>query len=237
MKTTYTDEQLQAAIDAAFPMGARTDGCLLDSDPEDTEWESEAPNRLSIAKAFLEKLEADPFAELKKAHAEGRVIQFKGAGERWIDLVMGANDPLFAAHPTDSYRIKPEPDTFDAHGKTWTKHTPGVRGICDKTVKVDIIYDDQSTDEAWRAKIVDWTCKQIIGWRYADAPQTNPVPAQDTWTPAVGDVVRLKSGGPKMTVRQYDKEDPADVWCHWFSDAKSCAESFPTACLTKEDAQ
>jgi hypothetical protein len=47
MKTTYTDEQLQAAIDAAFPAGAREDECRLDINPEDSEWESEAPNRLS----------------------------------------------------------------------------------------------------------------------------------------------------------------------------------------------
>lgn len=45
----------------------------------------------------------DPYAELKKAHADGRVIQLYDSG-RWHDLP----DPTWG-EPVDQYRIKPEP--------------------------------------------------------------------------------------------------------------------------------
>lgn len=33
-----------------------------------------------------------------------------------------------------------------------------------------------------------------------------------------GDVVMLKSGGPKMTIRHVRPDD--DVWCYWFDGAE-----------------
>ena len=61
MNTNYTDEQLQAAIDAAFPAGKRAEGFNLDTYPRRTPyWAEEAPNRLAIARAFLAALPAQP---------------------------------------------------------------------------------------------------------------------------------------------------------------------------------
>ena len=34
----------------------------------------------------------------------------------------------------------------------------------------------------------------------------------------VGDLVRLKSGGPLMTVASTDEADTHGVWCQWFRD-------------------
>ena len=34
----------------------------------------------------------------------------------------------------------------------------------------------------------------------------------------VGDRVRLKSGGPLMTVASIDETDTHGVWCQWFQD-------------------
>lgn len=53
-----------------------------------------------------------------------------------------------------------------------------------------------------------------------------------------GDVVRLKSGGPQMTVSyiKEDKDTPeySDVTCCWFDDAKQVhAEIFDAITLTK----
>jgi uncharacterized protein YodC (DUF2158 family) len=124
----------------------------------------------------------DPYAELKKAHAEGKVIQYTDEshyGGKWQDCY----DPFWVKadkHRVNArYRIKPEP---------------------------------------------------LV---------TNPISLPE-WTPQVGDVVRLKSGGPLMTTRGIDKDDPSDSWCHWFDGNRSCLELFPTACLepaTKEDAR
>jgi uncharacterized protein YodC (DUF2158 family) len=55
-------------------------------------------------------------------------------------------------------------------------------------------------------------------------------PAQP-WTPAVGDVVRLKSGGPMMTVM--DAEEDGEFWCLWFDPCGNKeGMDFPAACLT-----
>lgn len=50
----------------------------------------------------------DPFAELKAAHAEGKVIQVFSSLEEWGDITWGK--PFFDS-PLDQYRIKPEPES------------------------------------------------------------------------------------------------------------------------------
>lgn len=37
----------------------------------------------------------------------------------------------------------------------------------------------------------------------------------------VGDVVQLKSGGPKMTISRPDESNPRSFWCVWFDDEQS----------------
>lgn len=49
-----------------------------------------------------------------------------------------------------------------------------------------------------------------------------------------GDVVELKSGGPKMTVKQTGKAATTCrfmVWCDWFDGQKKMSESFPPESL------
>jgi uncharacterized protein YodC (DUF2158 family) len=46
-----------------------------------------------------------------------------------------------------------------------------------------------------------------------------------------GDVVRLKSGGPKMTVSKVD--DDGSLRCKWFDGSTLCEETFPAAELVK----
>jgi uncharacterized protein YodC (DUF2158 family) len=51
-----------------------------------------------------------------------------------------------------------------------------------------------------------------------------------------GDVVRLKSGGPLMTVSHIDPPDeygPAQARCSWFDDKKECSGIFPMHALNK----
>jgi uncharacterized protein YodC (DUF2158 family) len=44
-----------------------------------------------------------------------------------------------------------------------------------------------------------------------------------------GDVVQLKSGGPRMTVTGYS--ELGNVICRWFSSGKSTEETFPDDAL------
>lgn len=66
---------------------------------------------------------------------------------------------------------------------------------------------------------------------YDEAPAAQPEPAAQPWTPAVGDTVRLKSGGPVMTVRCFTPENA--VVCDWFNpEEERNSSAFPSACLT-----
>ncbi len=48
-----------------------------------------------------------------------------------------------------------------------------------------------------------------------------------------GDVVQLKSGGPKMTVKAID--DDGDVYCQWFSGSKLQNGYFKPHSLIREE--
>jgi hypothetical protein len=90
------------------------------------EFEEETSTHFADIRLPVPAEKPDPYAELKKAHAEGKVIQFKPHGCPWED----SEEPDFSA-PIACYRIKPEPETFESHGKTWTRHTPGDPMPCD----------------------------------------------------------------------------------------------------------
>lgn len=218
---THDDTTLQAAIDAAFQTNGSEHCCnLVTSKSRTMYWLDEAPARLNVAKAFLAALpaEADPYAELKAAHAEEKVIQSFNCerGDIWQDC------PSPAFEGGTDYRIKPEPVTFEARGKEWTRHTPGDPTPCDGEAVLDIIYRDQSVNTSWEAENIDWNFGDMIGWRYAEQPQL--------WQPAIGDVVRLKSGGPDMTVKDITPEGL--VSCIWFDpNGQYDQTTVPAACL------
>jgi uncharacterized protein YodC (DUF2158 family) len=240
------DDILQAAIDAAcsslaheFYMNSAT------LSPDNSFWPKESNGRLALARGLLARLpspaasqgsqpaEADPYAELKKAHAEGKVIQYNcasvGYEPEWEDLP----DPEFGDGP-QSYRIKPEPATFEAHGKTWTRHTPGDPMPCDGEAVIQYLMRDNawSTEPAGKLR---W-CKKdnigdIIGWRYADKPTPEPTQPAPAWQPAVGNVVRLKSGGPVMTITDVD-DLHKNIITAWFDGCDAVTMGWPAACLT-----
>lgn len=47
-----------------------------------------------------------------------------------------------------------------------------------------------------------------------------------------GDVVRLKSGGPAMTIKYIDGKE---AYCQWFLDGKALQEGFPLASLKQDE--
>ena len=49
----------------------------------------------------------------------------------------------------------------------------------------------------------------------------------------IGEVVRLKSGGPDMTVRSTPSEHNSTYGCQWFAGKKLESGSFPEASLEK----
>ena len=52
----------------------------------------------------------------------------------------------------------------------------------------------------------------------------------------IGDTVRLKSGGPLMTVTNVGNEEGKDlVWCSWFEKGKESKGYYPTAAVEADD--
>jgi uncharacterized protein YodC (DUF2158 family) len=51
-----------------------------------------------------------------------------------------------------------------------------------------------------------------------------------------GDMVQLKSGGPKMTVERVEPwNDTMTAWCQWFDGPKPMANRFPLTSLKLVD--
>lgn len=131
-----------------------------------------------------------------------------------------------------------KPETFEAHGKTWTRHAPGDPPPCDGDALIEWIFDSEYSGEVtfipnqFRKAHALKSWSGIIGWRYADkVPEVihegGEVLQVALWTPQVGDVVTLKSGGPKMTVL-----DPHPIcYCSWFSDGEFYSNNFPASTL------
>ena len=71
-------------------------------------------------------------------------------------------------------------ETFEAHGHTWTKHTPGDPMPCDGNTPVEVFLRlALSSSEYLRATLpaklwnwgrIDYEGDEIIGWRYAGMP-------------------------------------------------------------------
>lgn len=64
------------------------------------------------------------------------------------------------------------------------------------------------------------------------AEEAEPEPAT-TWQPAVGDVVTLKSGGPKMTIvcEAGSPNNKNCFWCNWFNGTELVRGIFPASTL------
>ena len=254
MKHEYTDPQLQAAIDGAFPKGRTEDIRLLTLSPASLYWKEEAPNRLNLIKAALASL-PEPMDEesmllnlLAVIHRDGGHYQAKhgtrkaveDACKEWQRLILiaektGLTEPkqsLSQLRPIAEAGEVPEgcvrhytykqdgewttatkhramqdthyidtrlpesaenatPETFEAHGKTWTKHKPGDAMPCDGSSAVMALLGDgtfctqQAEDWNWNNR--DSTF-DIVGWRYADKPTPEPLVTKPISLPLAEDM-------------------------------------------------
>ena len=244
MKTTYTNEQLQEAIDVAFRESSGDDGfwlgiarAFLDNLPEQTE------------QGVLSLSQLRPLSEAGEV-PEGcvRVTAFY-VDKEWIVDSKGVHpgDTHFADIRLPVPAEKPEPEIFESHGKTWTRHTLGDPMPCDGGRMIYVLTSNAGESPGpYKAFTYAWTVDEsrwwgeTIGWRYADEPLvTSP-----EWTPQAGDVVRLKSGGPLMTVDfiEFDAENNETlVNCLWVKpNGDPAGLKIPTHMLqpsTKENAR
>ena len=106
--TSYTDAQLQNAIDAAFPLAGASYLANLDTSPEASHWPVEAPNRLAIGKAFLAALSkpAEASAEPEQAWANADNAKAFKEFQAEIEAVWEAKDSPWTPKPGDVVRLK-----------------------------------------------------------------------------------------------------------------------------------
>lgn len=143
----YTDNELQAAIDAALiEIKKEVSGSAFAACPKNypVAWSKESPARLALAKAFLARF---------IAAARGESVGINGL--------------------TEAEEANTAPSTFEAHGKVWTRHIPGDPIPCDREAIIEIIdtqgniaQSDGVRYRPRRARSNVW--KHTKGWRYAD---------------------------------------------------------------------
>ena len=174
-----------------------------------------------------------PIAEARPV-PEGcvRVYHKKYQSALYFNTIQDSQDTHFADIRLPESAEKPKPETFEAHGKTWTK--PSVQKPKDDTLIEWLLDSELEGRREYKADFVSTAERLghwggIAGWRYADEPTPEPL-EPEPWTPKVGDVVTLKSGGPNMTVNY---QESASVWdVVWIStDGILQCASLATACL------
>ena len=235
MKTNHTNEQLQAAIDEAFPKGRTEDIRLLDLSPASPYWDEEAPNRLVIIKSALATL-PEPMDEesmllnlLAVIHRDGGHYQAEhgtrkavaDACKEWQRLISIAEKTVLTEPKQSLSQLRPITEAG---------------AVPEGCVRYYIYKKDGEWTTATKHRAMQDT-------HFADirlpvpAEKPNPKPVEPlvtkpilstSWYLRVGDVVTLKSGGPKMTVRQ---DMGNELLCAYDSLGEIKTVSIPTNCL------
>jgi len=83
-------------------------------------------------------------------------------------------------------QAEPTTKTFTAHGKTWTKHTPGDAMPCDGEAMIEIILPDGGITDVTGSKLFARSARinmwdSVGGWRYADQPKTEQATMPDPY--------------------------------------------------------
>lgn len=199
--TSYTDDQLQTAIDAAFPLAGASYLANLDTSPEASHWPEEAPNRLAIGKAFLAAL-------LKPAEASAEPEQ------AWANPDNAKAFKEFQTEIEAVWEAKPAADEpAQAEAVSMPTQTPAqccphcgmpeVEAMTPRTV-----YRCGSSDYDRRPGTLKLSEECLRS-------KAQPTQSQQAWTPRPGDVVRLKSGGLPMTVESVT--DFGIAFCSWMT--------------------
>ena len=143
--------------------------------------------------------------EIRQKEDETR---FEESGSKWGPTLMaGYSVP---AGSVSLFRARrplpaPTPDTFEAHGYTWTRHTPGDPRPCDIKSEVYVLWRNQTihgphTPDHWYwTNLVSNGQALIIGWRYADAEKPDEIP----WIEWHGGPCPLKDEEVEEWERQY----------------------------------
>lgn len=173
---TPTLSQL-AGIVAKAAFDARTAIGPISHDPRSSLWDKVDRVNEAIAKAVLDavgyEFPVDPEREAFDAWVTANPSRSSNG-----DLFEAWNAGRAARDKETTLDKQPAPETFEAHGLTWFKHTPGDPMPCDGDAKINWLLSREKGGEEYThwdklAKDIPWGgALGVVGWRYAtaDAP-------------------------------------------------------------------
>jgi len=174
--TTQTREEQKAVLDAAWN-GVECEYRTRMLDGGDGPW-CAAPKLRDITWAIelgidvRIKPKADPYAELKSAHAAGMVIEFRcePSSKPWV-----LTHPKWDC-PVDHYRIRPEPElvpleAYDIPPVCWLR-IPDVDGdILVTAVYKDCVFAGHGRSQPY-SEMMNWECSpDRINWKPCSKPK------------------------------------------------------------------
>ena len=137
-----------------------------------TNYAIDAKAREAFAKAVLDavgyKLPVDPEREAFDAWRSKNTVD---SDDAFFQVWKAGRDELREKSGTAVHE-KPAPETFEAHGYTWFKHTPGDPCPVTKDAMVVVFNDNKDEVEpcSGGCNHLDWSANvgtKIIGWRHA----------------------------------------------------------------------
>jgi hypothetical protein len=211
MKHHYNDQELQAAIDCVLEKVDTNSGSLVSRFHYPNTFKSEAPARLALLKSVLDRL-PEPTPPVVDGKTPGQVAyekRFPVAARRraWRDLTEVERDEW--RHTASA--------VLAAFGRAEKEyHMPKIPNPLDVQSDILLPTPEQSANANTNAH-AEFQAELEAVWN------------AKTWTPKVGDVVTLRSGGPKMTIGAIHK-DEANVF--GFKDESLVHAFVPAATLT-----
>lgn len=214
----------QEAIDAAFAACSITP---LTTVGATLFFERQSAARLAIAQAYdAARPQAAEIARLKAEleNVTRRLQAAKGQGEAMSKNIPGDKCPLCGADEiaSDTPRTTYACGSSDYDGRPDTFH-PGDK--CEPQPQAVAVNEQAQLEPAAQP----WTPENAKAFEEFQGELRETWDKDKAWTPAVGDTVRLKSGGPAMTVTGVD---PLSLMCAWMNaDDELQVEPITTLCL------
>jgi hypothetical protein len=210
---------------------ARIIAAARDGQGEAVDWKIQAQNWESIAKVQQKGAVADK-ARAEKAEAELARIVAAAHEAGWNgvenskDLAQFIKDLAQDADELEQRTIEQARKFIEVSALPQLRPIAEAGPVPDGCVRVYALYNKVA--EKWM-----WLATHSPNTLFADLRLPDPAASQDgqpapVWQPAVGDTVRLKSGGPVMTIGKVS--DEIDVFCFRGDDLMKT--SIPLVCLT-----
>jgi uncharacterized protein YodC (DUF2158 family) len=222
------DATLQSAVDAAMQtVETGTPHPNLETRNDNNYWSREAPARLHLARALLDNL-PDPTPSVADGKTPGQV-----AFESWTN-----SPPSCDSHQWLDVCVKTSWEAAASAVLAAFGNPSQLRPLSEAgPVPNGCVRVFASMEEKWHLGSEPFMQDSHFADIRLPADEPTPEPlvtktdSLPKWTPTVGDTVRLKSGGPVMTLEIVKNVKKDSVFCRWFDANGINGLLFPIAAL------